>query len=176
MTDTKMATWWTPLGWHRAPAPQAYRVLIDDESRSIDKDWDAQLEGLGYFSFARTEVQGISADLALTHYRHNGDDKTPPHMLVEMQDVCDGLAQIWVSGEHIDAYFFDKYPDLVAKQRQAESAIQNSKLVKAQIAFIRHGHGNRTIDSYGERTLDDVEQEREAKAWLERAKRKGDAC
>lgn len=171
MTETKMATWWTPLGWHRAPEPLAYRALVNEDSGSMMKSWDAELEGIGYYKLGETENKEISSDFMLTHYRHRGDDTTPAHMLVEMWDHCDALSQIWVSHEHADAYWFDKYPDLVAKQRQAEHAREHTRFVKAQIAFIRHGHGTRTIDSYGDRTLDEVEREREAQAYAARAKR-----
>jgi hypothetical protein len=49
----------------------------------------------------------------------------------------------------------DGYLRLVQAWAAAEQAKIFSRLSKSIIAFIRHGHGEETIDEYGERSEDD---------------------
>ena len=169
MTELRMATWWTPTGWVQAPEPQAYH----DASFGPDvagRDWLGDLQAQSYrYAEARTEVDGISVDLMLVHIEHGGDATTAKHMLVEMEDISGTLAHIFIEAQHTQAYWFTLYPILLAAQRTAEAALQQAKMTKAHIAYVRHGHGESTINESGDenrderkRSIDDAARRRQA--------------
>jgi hypothetical protein len=90
----------------------------------------------------------------VTIWRHKEDG----HLFV---DYCIGGGPIRVL---IRAEDMDGYIKLVQASAQADQAAALSQLSKSIIAFIRHGHGEDTIDEYGDWSEDDSRRRDEEQA------------
>ena len=158
---TEPVKYWTPSGFTSGAEPPAYTAVTSGD----ETDWAKSLTENGY---EKWEEIGEEFDLVQVEiWRHKEDG----HLLVEQYvSYCGTYEMFLVASEHVTEFFFIEIPRLMNSWAQAKIARQQQKIAKTLIAFVRHGHGQETIDEYGEQSLDDYE------AWkkhqrLERLKR-----
>jgi hypothetical protein len=150
VTESKMASWWTPTGWLWAPRPPEYEKAMEDDVEM--RDWAGDLRHAGYnCQFSANEPDDGTSVYHVTTWINPGVPETGPHLFVEIWD-CDGTPAImFVSQQNIAPFFFDKLPELIRNQRD----INAPSVAKALVAFVRHGHGPLTISEYGDENKDE---------------------
>jgi hypothetical protein len=140
---TDNATWWTPTGWSRSPEPEAYANMTGTG------DWEDLLKAAGYKYHAN--YGGEFSEISVQIYYHASWD----HLLVDLSNQNGGLASFFVASEHIGAFFATWYVQFL--RDAAAPAILKSleQIAETLTAFVRYGHGEDTIDEYGEMDYDD---------------------
>ena len=153
MTEQKMASWWTPTGWLTDHEPAAFADYYDGWTGQDDPD----LASFGYTYLLRETPEDLVALERQIEVReckpYHG---RPEHLLVYVSFGEDGYKRFFVKAEHIVPFCVDKLP---AMQEQARR-LNEISVAKAFIAWVRHGHGERTIDRSGEEDREDADLQR----------------
>jgi hypothetical protein len=143
--------------------PPAYTALWLDE---MERDWEKLLAKHGYRLNGSIGEEEFSL-VKVTIWEHQDG-----HVLADHHVGGSWSIVFFVRAEGVGAWSLDGYLKLVQAYVQVEQADALSRLSKSVIAFIRHGHGEDTIDEYGEWSEDDHRRRLEQQA---REQQKGKA-
>jgi hypothetical protein len=151
-------SWWTPNGWVRSPPPPPFLASIELEDAQV---WDEVLAKNGYNKLHQFGDSALETVIDVTVWRHADE-----HLIVAVSDCDRMLAEFFVSDVHSTQFIVERLPILLSGYGLIETEL--STIRKTLIAFVRHGHGVRTIDRYGEESLEEMDESaerwREAKA------------
>ncbi len=158
------ASWWTASGWSYSRQPDAYIALMaQSQGDEPHIGWDEGLKLVGYVHKYSSDTAGLGiSSFEVTVWENHGKSPGQHHLYVDLSDARGGLAEFFVAKTDIAAFWFDKLPILARQQREMDEP----SLVKAFVAFVRHGHGEHVIDEYGDLTLE--EQRRNREDWRQR--------
>lgn len=156
MPTTTLATWWTPQGFIFQDPPPAYIAAWGNGT-----DWAECLKGAGYEAIA-SYGQGDAPDLEVRVYWHN----TEAHLFVDVWNWDCGLSDFFVAEQFRNAFFASWYVEFLRSAAQIQQAVHVAMIAKSLLAFVRHGHGTRTIDEYGDESYE--ERVRREEDWLRR--------
>jgi hypothetical protein len=135
------ATWWTGDAWVKGSEPEPFA--------SMQEISDETLSEAGYDSV----IFGEEAWPYTIEVHDNADAK---HLLVVLDcPHVKWLTTFFVSHSNLAAFYVDKLPSMVSAFAANAGAEATQRLTKAIIAFIRHGHGESTIDEFGAQTLEE---------------------
>ena len=119
--------------------PPAYTALWNDET---ERDWDKLLAKHGYER--KGTIGGEFSLIDVTIWQHRDG-----HVLVDHHVAAGWSIVLFIRPDDVGAWSLDGYLKLAPAYAQAEQAAALSRLSKSIIAFIRHGHGEETIDEFG---------------------------
>jgi len=142
MTDQSdsIAAWWSPDGWQDRAPPAAYvALLVSDDSWEEHKYTVLQRFG---------DADGHSS-VEVFIWKH-GD-----HLAVQVSGLNAELCVFFVSLADQAAFIADKLPAMLAGYGLS-NVDQWVSLNRLLIAFVRHGHGERTVSDDGLWTLDEA--------------------
>jgi hypothetical protein len=167
MKELEKMPYWTPAGIVMDEPPPAYAALWNDETET---DWEKLLDKHGYEPKGRIGQEFSLINVII--WRQQEDE-----LLMVEHDIAGGYPDItfFIRADDVGAWSLDGYIKLVQASAQADQAAALSRLSKSIIAFIRHGHGEDTIDEYGDWSLDDQIQVRELRELRARAREKKEA-
>jgi hypothetical protein len=127
-------------------------------------DWLEILAAAGYEDQADAGEQFETAfELEAWRFAPKDGDPDPEHYMVQVGDWTMILTQFFVAVTDADAFFATWWMDAVARSNAGRVAEMSSRVAKALVAFVRHGHGEATIDEYGDTTLDDTRRYTDAR-------------
>ena len=167
--DNLPVCWWTPAGYETAALPPSFvqACKMDNDQQ----DWNADMRSAGYEALDSNDPEGSSYGVKAWRYR-----ATRPHLLVELWDFNGQLAVMCVEWRYQAAFLFDKWPALLRNQR----GIEEASPTKAIIAFIRHGHGESTINEEGTENFEErqarLDLQAHRKAQRDKAKKAAAPC
>lgn len=151
MSDDKseIVSWWTVDGWQWRPAPAEYQTYTQSET--------GDLEAAGYVAchrFGHPDETSIELTLYAVPFKVD-------HYLVDIW-VNDGqLAAVFIEKPFLVPFVVDKLPALLRDFGIADHPSDLSRIRKAVVGFVRHGHGRTTISESGDRTREDMEFDQE---------------
>jgi hypothetical protein len=91
--------------------------------------------------------------------------------MIELSNCATDYSQhLFVRPEYVTGFFFTEAPKLISAWAQAETARQLQKIAKTLIAFVRHGHGEDTIDESGDYSEDDQREWKKRKRQIAKEK------
>ena len=114
-------------------------ALWNDET---ERDWDKLLAKHGYER--KGTIGGEFSLIDVTIWQHRDG-----HVLVDHHVAAGWSIVLFIRADDVGAWSLDGYQKLAPAYAQAEQAAALSRLSKSIIAFIRHGHGEETIDEFG---------------------------
>jgi hypothetical protein len=142
----KLYAWWTPGGWENLPAPEPFPI-----PEQVTIGWDEAFSAAGY----STVIQAGDTSDYNTSTEVKVSVQTDGHLHIAMWAVDTFLAEFFVAEAHRVSFIVDRLPTLLRDFAHHEAAIEMRRITKAILAFIRHGHGEDTIDEDGEFSRDD---------------------
>lgn len=137
-------TFWSPDGWVSEPGNMPDHLGMTAE----DTDQSSTLERLGW-----EEIEGPDDPVSYGLHVHRNDATS--ELLVEIWGVTHRLTSFFVAARHADIFMATEFLRMRVALAQIRGEHLRGGMVKAQIAFIRHGHGEGTIDEDGEMNLED---------------------
>jgi hypothetical protein len=159
VSKTETVSWWTPQCWLQLPEPEKWRL-----ANSIEGALDSARIASGYRK-AHTFGDEVGTNAVEVTIWRCADEPT----VVELWDIGEQLTEFFVEQQHLAAFMVDKLPKIISAFATADAAARLDDIRTAIIAFIRHGHGETTINETGTHTLDDRRRERERAAERKRA-------
>jgi hypothetical protein len=151
--------------------PQVWR----DRVRTVPSGDDAdRLKAAGYdYGAAQGEEFETAFELEAWCFTPKEGDQDLSHYMVQVGDWSMILAQFFVEAAHADMFFASWWMEAVARSNAGRMAEMSARMAAAVVAFVRHGHGEDTIDEYGGTTLDDARRHANARARRSAAKAAG---
>ena len=155
--------WWTASGWQKKAAPEVYRDMF----LKAETDWEKLLQETGYKS--RAYYGGKFDPLQIKVYECRTEEHPYPvlHLFVEIWDESEGqnVSLFFVEAEDEKIFFATWYPNFLKEAAALQQAIALERIAKTLTAFVRHGHGDDTIDEFGHQSYDDHQ------SWLKQQRR-----
>lgn len=142
MTDDNSATvsWWTPDGWIQESTPPQFAAYETSKEGGPEAFGYRKLQQFGDADQTTVEIIiSFQAD----------------HWLVEIWSIETRLCVLFVRPVHYAVFVVDKLSALLRDFGIIDYPSELSRIRKAVIAFIRYGHGERTIDEDGYSSRDD---------------------
>lgn len=162
-------SWWSPAGWTQAPGPGPFEGTLYSDVPDDGSDWDTELRRAGYMREGGMvpDESEISSAGYIAVYRHTD------HLAVETSDLNGQTALFFVAGKDIAAFRTTLLPPMVQAAATAWMAEEMRLIRRTFVAFVRHGHGESTVDEDG--TQDRDERLREMASQRARRATKGGA-
>ncbi len=142
--NSETVSWWTSEGWRRLPPPAEYAAYTSAGAEGAPK-------AFGYIQLAKFGDSDGETAVEVTISTVAED----VHLFVEIWTYDSLLAAVFVAKAHREPFIVDKLPSLLRDFGIADYPSDLSRIRNAITAFIRHGHGERTIDEYGFVSLDE---------------------
>ena len=134
-------TWWSPEGFRQdMPTPAILAVLNGEE------EWGAAMQNAVFDRVYTMSVPEHSASCLEVWQHEDG------HLFVDVSERTTFL----VAKEHATAFWVTLLPTLEAPHLAFRRAEALELQAKALVAFIRHGHGERTIGEFGNTRDEDL--------------------
>lgn len=140
------ATWWRLTGWEKGPEPAPYAA----EWLAM-ASYEEEMPKRGYENLVCHEDQPHASDVQVAVWQHQDDD----HLFVMLSNGYQGYSSFFVTGRDADAFMATAYLDLLRAGYAEQQARALQDMRRMFLAFVRHGHGENTIDSYGSETRDE---------------------
>jgi hypothetical protein len=141
----KQATWWRAGRFVRAEEPEAFTRSWTSKINN----WEKSLEDVGYMRIH--SYGGESELLSIKVWWHRQQE----HYLLDVSYNSDGISVFFVSAEDQPEFFATWYVGFIRDATVTNQGRHLETIAKTLTAFVRHGHGEETIDEYGESSLDD---------------------
>lgn len=144
---------WTLTGWeiHNASLRDVLRLKDGEQFHGMEPDCDYPEPSPFIRKFTHECPEGQAANAAVVVYEQ--DTRTYPRVIpyiivdIWVNDTC--ISSFIVSIKICDAFMASEIPKLMQQITFPELQISLSGLLKAFAAYVRHGHGIKTISACG---------------------------
>ena len=147
------STWWTPQGFTTGEPPAAYAELRGSRREPKEVGYELIIQPRDEFS-----------DLQVMIYTHKD------HLHVQVWNHDCALSEFFVARSDEDLFFATWYVEFRRSAAQVNQAECLERIARTLTAFVRHGHGEDTIDEFGEESRDD--ENRRVRLWEAKQARK----